>query len=100
MFSAPAMTRTPRASATTAGEPGPPDAAASQVTGASAAARYCLIDSLGGGSRRWLINSHAYVTAATEAAAAAPDAHGGTVAPHARASMPASARSHAATAVT
>ena len=29
---------------TTAGEPGPPDAAASQVTGASAAAMYCLIE--------------------------------------------------------
>src|SRR5690349_1527984 len=99
MFSAPATTRTPSASATTAGEPGPPEAAASQVTGARAAARYCGIDSRGGGSRRWLISSHAYVTATTDEAAAAPDAHAGTCAPHASASMPARARTHEATAV-
>ena len=100
MFSAPAMTRTARANATTAGEPGPPEAAASQVTGANTVAMYCLVNSRGGGSRRWLINSQAYVTAATEQAAAAPDAHAGTDIPHANATMPASASSHAATAVT
>jgi len=100
MFSAPATTRTPRANATTAGEPGPPDAAASHVTGASTEAIYGLMSSRGGGSRRWLISSQAYVTAATEEAAAAPDAHPGTAMPHANATMPASASSHAATAVT
>ncbi len=58
------------------------------------------MNSRGGGSRRWLISSHAYVTAETEEAAAAPDAHAGAAMPHASATMPASARSHAATAVT
>src|SRR5512143_3511045 len=100
MFSAPATTRTPNASATTAGEPGPPEAAASHVTGASAAARYCLMYSRGGGSSRWLMSSQAYVTAATEDAAAAPDAHAGTLMPHASANMPERARTHAAPAAT
>src|SRR4029453_10926524 len=76
------------------------DAAASQVTGANTAAMYCLVNSRGGGSRRWLISSQAYVTAATEEAAAATGAHGGTAVPHANATMPASASSRAATAVT
>src|SRR5690348_235001 len=100
IFSAPATTLTPRARATTAGDPGPPEAAASHVTGASVAARYCLIDSRGGGSSRWLISSHAYVTAATDATAAAPEAHAGAFAPQASATMPARASSHAVTAVT
>src|SRR4051812_18551952 len=96
MSSAPAITRTPSANATTAGDPGPPDAAASHVTGARTTARYCLTDSRGGGSRRWLMRSHAYVTAMTDAVAAAPDVHEGTCVPHASASMPARARTHAA----
>ena len=45
------------------------------------------------------MSSHAYVTAATDAAAAAPDVHEGTFAPQASASIPARARTHAATAV-
>jgi hypothetical protein len=45
------------------------------------------------------MSSHAYVTAATDAAAAAPDAHAGACAPQASASMPARARTHAAPAV-
>ena len=68
--------------------------------GANTAAMYGLMSSRGGGSSRWLINNQAYVTAATEQAAAAPDAQPGTDMPHANATMPASASSHAATAVT
>src|SRR5688572_3661383 len=93
------MTRTPSARATTAGDPGPPDAAANQVTGASAVARYAFVNSRGGGSRRRLISSQAYDTAATDASAATPEAHTGALAPQASANMPTKASTHAATAV-
>ncbi len=46
------------------------------------------------------MSSHAYVTAATDAAAATPDVHEGACAPHASASMPARARTHAEIAAT